>query len=619
MLTKTAEQDKKDRANRAQTGYLPALFLLLTMAGAFLLLDAVLPLHGLWFHTALLVPLSRVFLLPTDLLFHGWALSPTLLTKHNTPGPAIGLSWQETALLLVACLLLLLCYLLALRVLPGRIGRRYLVGSTLLLGALCVLIPVVTSQDVFSYIIYARMAILYHLNPLSTSPQSIASDPLYAHLYWTNQPSAYGPMWTMITCILQWATDLFGTNNIAAMVLALRLLGLCSHLLSTLLVWSIAGRLQEMRGVISQKMRMQATLAFAWNPLLLFEACVNAHNDTVLLPFLLLAIWLFVRQARLSTPHIYPTCVGAALLLAAATCIKVNLVLLFPAFLLYLWRQPRRVQSISLLTFLYIASIVGLYALFWQNGAILSIVQINPGTYRDINTVSEFLSHFYNSVAALFGAPLAADIGSPAESFTRMICLLIFAGLYCLCCWQALRRQTGLQTPTDMVRWMALAWLLYCAIGTPWFWPWYTAIFFALFALLEATDAEKWKGQPLFGFLRLPLAVRLLAFSLLSLYCFYTWAPYASMVPGLPGFRWAYLRGLWAWLLPLLLSIQWPLRLGKQGDRNAPTTDRLTRREDRLYKDTTHKIVWRKKRFGCMIKYKNFPTIFSAFERKVEF
>ncbi len=558
-MAKTFELHKKDTTSRARTGYLPAFLLLLAMAGAFLLLDAVLPLHGLWFHTALLVPLSRAFLLPTDLLFHGWALSPTLLTDHNTPAPALALSWQETTLLLVACLLLLLCYLLAVRALPERIGRRYLIGSTLLLGVLCVLIPVVTSQDIFSYIIYARMAVLYHLNPLSTSPQSIAGDPLYAHLYWTNQPSAYGPLWTIITCILQWMTDLFRTNNVAAMVLALRLLGLGAHLLSTLLVWSIAGKLQELRGVISAKTRMRATLAFAWNPLLLFEACVNAHNDTVLLPFLLLAIWLFIRQARQPARHIYRACVEAAFLLAAATCIKVNLALLFPAFLLYLWRQPRRIQTISLLTFPYIASIVALYALFWQNGAILSIVQINPGTYRDINTVSEFLTHFYNSVAALFGAPLAADIGSPAESFTRMICLLIFVGLYCLCCWRAMRRQTGLQTLIELIRWMALVWLLYCAIGTPWFWPWYTIIFFALFALLEAVEGETW--QPLFGLLRLPLAVRLLAFSLLSLYCFYTWAPYATMLPGLAGFRWAYLRGLWVWLLPLLLSVRWSQRL----------------------------------------------------------
>ncbi len=560
-MTKTSA--KKDTLNRAS--YLPAFFLLLAFAGAFLLLDAVLPLHGLWFHTALLVPLSRAFLLPTYLLFHGWALTPTLLTGHNTPAPAIGLSWQETALLLAACLLLLLCYLLALRALPERIGRRYLIGSTLLLGGICVLIPVVTSQDIFSYIIYARMAILHHLNPLSTSPQSIATDPVFAHLYWTNQPSAYGPMWTIITCILQWVTDSFHTDNIAAMVLALRLLGLGAHLLSTLLVWSIAGQLQDLQGVVAPKTRMRATLAFAWNPLLLFEACVNAHNDTILLPFLLLAIWLFVRQACRDTPHLYRTCIGVALLLAAATCIKVNLALLFPAFLLYLWSQPGRLASrirfISLMIFLYIASIVTLYSLFWQHGAILSIVQINPGTYRDINTISEFLSHFYNSVATLFGAPPAADIGSPAESFTRMICLLIFAGIYSLCCWRAMRPRTGLQTPASLIRWMAIVWLLYCAIGTPWFWPWYTVIFFALFALLEAVDAETWQRH--FGFLRLPLAARILTFSLLSLYCFYTWAPFATMVPGLPGFRWAYLRGLWAWLLPLLSSTRWPLHMGR--------------------------------------------------------
>ena len=563
MQTKTSieHQSHKQNIYGVRSDYLPAFLALLALMGAFLFLDAVLPLHGLWFHTALLVPLSRWFLLPTDILFHGRALTPTLLTNHNTPAPAIGLSWQEAALLLIACLLLLLFYLLALRVLPERIGRRYLVGSTLLLGAICVFIPVVTSQDIFSYIIYARMAIIYHLNPLSTTPQSIIHDPVYVHLYWTNQPSAYGPMWAIITCILQWLTDIFGTANVAAMVLALRLLGLGAHLLSTLLIWSIAGQLQEAQGLISLRMRMQATLAFAWNPLLLFEACVNAHNDTILLPFILLAIWLLIRQSRTHAIHAYQTYAGVALLLAAATCIKINIALLFPTFLLYLWGQPRRLQTTSLMLSVYVASIVALYAVFWQHGAILSVIQINPGTYRDINTVSEFLSHFYNSIATLFGAAPTAEIGSPAESFMRMISLGIFVIIYAIRCWRAINSRTGLRTPIGLIRWMAVTWLLYCAIGTPWFWPWYAIVFFALFALTEAVDSDRWQKQPLLGFLRLPLAARLFAFSLLSLYCFYTWAPYASILPGLPAFRWAYLRGLWAWLLPLLLSMRWPRRL----------------------------------------------------------
>jgi len=61
----------------------------------------------------------------------------------------------------------------------------------------------------------------------------------------------------------------------------------------------------------------------------------------------------------------------------------------------------------------------------------------------------------------------------------------------------------------------------------------------------------------------LPLAVRLLAFSILSIYCFHTWGAFVSFVPWLPGFRWAFWRGLWAWGLPSLALLPPVLRRSK--------------------------------------------------------
>jgi hypothetical protein len=297
---------------------------------------------------------------------------------------------------------------------------------------------------------------------------------------------------------------------------------------------------------------VQATLAFAWNPLLLFEACVNAHNDAYILFFVLLAIWFLVRRTPL-TPRAYML---ATIMLALASCLKVNIALFVPGLLLFLWTQPRRLRALSTTLAIYGGTIVALYAPFWQQGAILDILHINPGTYRDINTLPEFLSHFYNSIVQLLGYPAAAEIGSPAETMLHTLSIVIFVAAYTVSCWRALYGRHGLHTPIQLIRWMTLIWFLYCAIGTPWTWPWYTVTFFGLFALLEAVDVEEWHKRPLLGFVRLPLAVRLLAFSMLSLYCFYAWGPFATFMPWLPNFRWAYLRGLWAWLIPLLTKPQ---------------------------------------------------------------
>jgi hypothetical protein len=94
--------------------------------------------------------------------------------------------------------------------------------------------------------------------------------------------------------------------------------------------------------------------------------------------------------------------------------------------------------------------------------------------------------------------------------------------------------------------------------------------FFGLCALLEASKpaqdyfAEDFQSQKTGRsyltrlFLRAqfhllqPQVVRLFAFSMLTLYCFFSWGPQHTSIPGLPGFPISALAGFWAWLLPLL-------------------------------------------------------------------
>jgi len=520
------------------------------MEGAYVLLAAVLPLYGLWFHTSLTTDLSSWFLLPAHVLFAHQPLTPTLFHRYHEPGPPALLSWQDTGLLLIVFALLFVIYIFALRHIRQLVTRRFLIISLLLFGVTCSLSPIVTSTDVFSYITYARLDILYHLNPLTATPMAIRSDPVFVHLYWIDQPSAYGPVFAFVTCALQWLLGIFGRDNIAQMVVALRLLGLGAHICSTLLIWSISGHLQRARGTSSQGLRTLATFAFAWNPLLLLEACMNAHIDTLVLLFVLLAFWSLVRGEAPSLRSLTWT----AVFLALATCLKVNIVLLLPGFLLYLWAREHGFKLAALFFAIYAGIILALYAPFWQGGALLAVLHTNPGASRAINTLPEFLAHLYNSLARQ-----GTDVDSPAEALARTTSIIVFIALYGLLCVRALRGRHKLSTMPALLHWMALAWLLYCALGSPWFWPWYTIIFFGLVALsvgsASSEDGSETGLLPV-SFRRLAPVVLLFSFMLLSLYCFYTWAPYATFLPGLPLFRWAFLRSLWVWLLPLPLLIK---------------------------------------------------------------
>jgi hypothetical protein len=607
-----------------------------------LLLDAVLPLRDFWFHEATLTQLGVWPVWPSLLVFRYWALITPLTFVRPIGTPSVALSWAIFPALMGAFAIVFLTYFAAIRQLPRRITWRFLFRSTIVLGIFFVLIPAVTSPDLYSYIAYARMGVIYNLNPLTTLPTAIRADPVYTYVMWVDQPSAYGPTWAILTSFIQWTIVHLGNSYILPMVLSLRLLGLASHLISTRLVWSITGQLQQLRGYAApypSRKRLRATLAFAWNPLLLFEACTNAHNDAVMLVFLLLVIWILAQGRivarglpllsifthslptspkgdregrpykdtnRVSTglvvfvratlavalrggargkavvvdayrtfialpmqrliariPTDLRTPIAAASLLGIATCLKINLVLLFPGLLYYLWLQApdgKHLRHGITATLSYIGTIVLLYAPFWQGGGIFYVFRVNPATYRTANTVTDTLAHLYNSIASLFGFPMGAPIGSPAERFLHTVSMGIFAIIYVFMLWRMIHNPQRMRTLYGLISWLTVAWLLYCAIGSPWFWPWYLVTFFGLFALLEGVGNEEerettaqettlfpWSFSPL----RTPWTTRLLAFSMLSAYCFITWGPLHSFIPGLPEFQWSYLGGLWAWLLPL--------------------------------------------------------------------
>nr|BBH94931.1 hypothetical protein KTA_31300 [Thermogemmatispora argillosa] len=521
------------------------------------LLDAVLPLSGLWFNDVLLSRAGTWSLLPTQALFPTWSIIPLQPVPSDPLIPSAPLAWLEIALFLAVLTALFLLYLYALAKLPTLISRRYVMLSTTALGLLYALIPVVTSPDLFSYLIYARMGVIYHLNPLTTLPTQIQYDAVYPYLYWIDQPSAYGPTWAAITCFLQWlALPLAGANNLVLPLLLLRLLGLAAHLGSALLIWSISGFLQPERDAPQngQQRRVLATLAFAWNPLLLFEAAVNAHNDSTLLFLILLGLWLLVRGKPVLL--LYSLVI---VLLALAACLKINTVLLFPGLLLLLRSRGLSFSQLAFCSGLYVCCIVLLYAPFWDGGAVLEVLRVNPSASRNINTLAECLGQLYNAVIVSHFEVTIPIIGSPGEHLTHTLSMGLFAVCYLWLCWRALRHSWRIRSVRGLIQWLALVWLLYCAIGTPWFWPWYLVTFFGLYALLEASgDSKRWpltlvRWRGLAG-LRRPLPFRFLSLTMLMLYSSYAWALHGAFVPFLPGFKLAYLRGPGAWLLPLLLT-----------------------------------------------------------------
>jgi hypothetical protein len=145
--------------------------------------------------------------------------------------------------------------------------------------------PVLLSHDAFSYLDYARLGVLHALDPYVNAPEAVPTDPAFAHVTWTETPSAYGPLFTLATYPLAWLPIWLAIAILKA-VAAISVLGLA---------WVVS------RLAIRRDLDPARAAAFvALNPLVLVHVVGGAHNDglAVLLATLGVAALVARREAE---------------------------------------------------------------------------------------------------------------------------------------------------------------------------------------------------------------------------------------------------------------------------------------------------------------------------------
>ncbi len=145
-----------------------------------------------------------------------------------------------------------------------RLGRRAIWGAIVLLIALFALVPPLLSHDVNSYVDYARLGVRHGLDPYVHPPSAAPSDPAFAEVDWTGATSVYGPLFTLATYPLAWA-------SIGVAVLALKVFAA----VTTLALVAIVARIAPSRGVDP----LRAAAFVGLNPLVLVHVVGGPHND----------------------------------------------------------------------------------------------------------------------------------------------------------------------------------------------------------------------------------------------------------------------------------------------------------------------------------------------------
>jgi hypothetical protein len=192
----------------------------------------------------------------------------------------------STLIFIVIVILLLIFYFVFLYLAKkGQLKPKALVVLTIITAAILVFSYNAFSYDLFNYIFDARILSFYHLNPYLYSASDFAKDPMLNFMRWTHRTYPYGPSWLILTVPLAF----LGINYFLPTFFMFKILMVLSFLGSCALVYKISAKLFPENKVLN-------TVFFAFNPLVLIESLVSAHNDIPMIFFLLLSIYLFLQK-----------------------------------------------------------------------------------------------------------------------------------------------------------------------------------------------------------------------------------------------------------------------------------------------------------------------------------
>ena len=419
---------------------------------------------------------SRLWIiaLGSGLIYLAFTL-PFLLKRYYAVNPPVDYAklTQHSALgftaYLVGIIALFILYLTGLRILAGSNSIDRNIRFVLVTGGFFAVILIFsypqTAIDLFINAIRSRAWALYGLSPFITSPEAIPlSDPWVGLAgEWVDIASPYGPVWELLSLGAYYLSGGGFFNHL----IAIKILCALAYIGG---VWLVYRTILQIR----PEWAAVGTAFFAWNPLVLFESVQNAHNDIVMVFFLLAAIWAFVqlmqandRKGRLWYSGIF------VLAFAVSIMVKFVTVMVLPFFLLTLaLRQKtwsKRIFSLAA----YGLAIAGLLVLFmwpyWPGFENWAVLDVGEGAGRSVMALLILIFRPITGTNQAFD--IARSIIYPGLGLLYLWCLwLVWSQRY----QHSRRKKTPLNTPIDTSIFAGFALFFgYALFGASTFHAWY--------------------------------------------------------------------------------------------------------------------------------------------------
>jgi len=345
-----------------------------------------------------------------------------------------------------------------------QINIRFVVITSAIFALILVFSYPQTAIDIFIYAIRSRGWALYNMQPLATAPEMLPATDQWLGLSgeWADAPSPYGPVWEWLSLGAFGLIGLSG-GHFLGHLLALKGITALAYLGC---VWWVYLILRNLR----PDWATAGTIAFAWNPLVLFESVQNGHNDIVMVFFLLAAIWAFLKIE----PHknLFMTIIFC-IFMAASILVKFVTVAVLPFFLLAIANlQPKWYQRVlSLVSYgslITVLIIIGMLP-FWPGVDHWAILHANSGAGR--------------SLLALLVLGLKNTLGTnPAFDLSRGILYGVCGVVFLYYTWKILTKRDQSKALPITAAFYLLFW--YVLLAAPTFHAWYLLWFLPLGSLL---------------------------------------------------------------------------------------------------------------------------------------
>lgn len=193
------------------------------------------------------------------------------------------------------------------------------ISSKTMWGAICVTAGILVfsypafSYDFFNYLFTAKTVLIYHKNPYLVTPlQFTGVDPWLAFMHWTHLPSAYTPLWILVTL----PPFFFGFGYFLLLLWGLKAILVIAYILTIVGIGKILEKIDRDYMYIGMA-------SFAFNPLIIIESLISSHNDIVMMALAVWAIVFYQQKKRLVS----------WILLSLSIGMKLMTIFLIPSFM----------------------------------------------------------------------------------------------------------------------------------------------------------------------------------------------------------------------------------------------------------------------------------------------